>query len=265
MNNIINELIITLEQNIPQLVIMVGSIGLNKGIKKYFLDKELSIKNIKIKESPKILDQKRNFKNIDNPNIKEFVNILDNSLNHVNLNYFYRNIQSVKIKNVDTIKNSRNSNKTVAQYSHFNNLITLSKDASESSIHHELLHLSSSISIDKNSWSGFSQKIDKVCPIGYGLNEGYTALLTNEFFNGGLYSYPFECKIAFLVENIVDQEEIEKLYFEADLKGLISIFEQYSEINSILRFIKDLDFYNEHNGEKHNRKNNKKAYECYDN
>ena len=113
----------------------------------------------------------------------------------------------------------------------------------ENIIYHELLHAVTSYHHKTKNYSGFKQlntKTKKV--IGKFLNEGYTELLTQKLFgpndNGG---YPYEEKVAEIIELIIDQDKMQKLYFNINLEGLINELAKYNNVNKVKQFILNID------------------------
>ena len=113
---------------------------------------------------------------------------------------------------------------------------------------HEFLHLSTS-SYNKKLKLGFCglQQIDylKKETIGYGLNEGYTELLTDRYFNKRVirmtYSYEI-CKFfTSKLEQIIEKDRMESLYMNADLGGLCQYLLNFDDASNIVTFVALLD------------------------
>lgn len=115
-------------------------------------------------------------------------------------------------------------------------------------INHELFHLSTSYYNEKLElgFCGF-QQIDylKKETIGYGLNEGYTELLTDRYFNKRVtrmtYSYKICRFFASKLEQIVEKERMESLYMNADLGGLCQYLLNFDDGSNIVTFVVLLD------------------------
>ena len=111
-------------------------------------------------------------------------------------------------------------------------------------LYHELLHMSSTI-IDKENniaFSGFSQ-IGKNIPIGVALDDGYTELLLYRMFdlNKEHIAYKYEVIISNLIEQIINQDKMSNLYFNANLYELVKELEKYNTKENIIKFLEDLD------------------------
>lgn len=129
-------------------------------------------------------------------------------------------------------------------------------ETTKSVIIHELFHMASSF-YDKNTISarsGFyqytipnSKNSYKLRKIGRGLNEGYTQLMTMKYFSKKekvAKAYPFETNIASILEMIVGEDNMEKLYFKADLMGLVNELQNYASKENIMTFIYYMDIIN---------------------
>lgn len=111
----------------------------------------------------------------------------------------------------------------------------------EKSISHELLHLSSTIINGKIKYAGFNQS-SRDFDIGDGINEGYTSLLDKRYFNTNTDSYNLYQQLVLLIEKIIGQEKMTKMYFEADLYGLIEELSKYCYKDTAYELIKNIDF-----------------------
>lgn len=199
------------------------------------------------------IDEKKILEQQFAPSIIEFINTIKQNISDSDLALFYNNFNNVKT----SVKNFRILNLIFgeyigAQWAPLKNIIELSPDNYKSTINHELFHVSTTY-IDPNSnviFCGFSQlQIKKGNKqIGEGLNEGYTQYLTEKYFPSDslLIAYPYEKRIAEIVELIVGQEKMQSLYFNANLKGLIDVLKQYSSEENVYNFITTLDFLNKH-------------------
>lgn len=121
-----------------------------------------------------------------------------------------------------------------------NQIILLSdhiKDASE----HEFFHMAST-DIDSNNLStGFSLEFDGY-NIGDALNEGYTQLLTERYFNDqNDGSYELEKAFAKNLETIVGNDRMQSLYLKADFFGLVEELTKYYTEYEIEEFLVKLD------------------------
>lgn len=115
------------------------------------------------------------------------------------------------------------------------------------SMSHELIHLFSSTYDDKNrrEFIGFSQRdLDTRFEIGRGINEGYTTLIDERVFpeNYDPHSYTYEMKIAELVELFFeDAKDMQHLFFNHNLPGLIKKLEEYAEREEIISLLYKID------------------------
>ena len=78
---------------------------------------------------------------------------------------------------------------------------------------------------------------------GIALNEGYTEHLNQQHFFPDYFddSYLHEQSIAYEFEKIIGRVKMEKLYFEADLYGLIQELTKYASVEEIITFLRDFD------------------------
>lgn len=121
------------------------------------------------------------------------------------------------------------------------------KDYLEKIIYHELLHAITMIETPNTYFCGFSQasKDNKVI-IGTGINEGYTDYLANKMSNFDIdanpnIGYPYQISVVRLLEFIIGEDKIKKLYLNSDLKGLIEELSKYQNPNEVKNFIINLD------------------------
>ena len=114
------------------------------------------------------------------------------------------------------------------------------------SLHHELLHASSADIRFMNI--GFKIVLKNGLIFGKGLNEGYTELLNNRFFNYTSTSYNYLQKLAKQIENLcTDKENMIEYYFNADIFSLISELMKKISLKEIIDILVDMDMllYNE--------------------
>lgn len=120
------------------------------------------------------------------------------------------------------------------------------------------------------TFSGFEQiNYLKKEVVGLGLNEGYTELLTDRYFNEQVefLSYSYEvCKFfAEKLEQIVEKDRMEKFYINADLSGMCKYLTNFDELQHIMSFIVYLDYLVKH-ASSFNQKKDEPHYEliqCY--
>lgn len=176
--------------------------------------------------------------------INNFLNTLEKNPN-IDLNLFYNNLRTL------SIKEKKNFNRLIflptnmiGSYSLKKNQIALIKTNYNLYIFHELLHCAS-CKRNKNIYStGFFKQFPKTS-IGRALNEGYTSLLEKRYFiqNSTKNTYQNMRFIAHKIEVLIGKDIMEKLYFTADLNGLINEFTKYGKSKrEIIFFIDELDY-----------------------
>lgn len=172
--------------------------------------------------------------------VRKFEYILTNVIDGIDLNLFYNHINSLVFE-----KDLSNDNGLIdyeGVYSLKSNKV-IYQNLCPTVIGHELFHMASSIIDGDREYIGFMQVIvGGEMGIGIGLNEGYTQTLTERYVEKENYSrYPLSQFFVKKIEEIVGKEVMEKLYFKADLEGLIRVLEKYNTRDNILRFINILD------------------------
>ena len=179
------------------------------------------------------------FENDDVKNaIRYFINTLSKNFNENDLLLFYNNINSLKISKMKIDDGS-----TVARYYILRNEILFTDI---NTIYHELFHASTSIYTKNSEICGFWQfnkSLDN--GIGNGLNEGYTELLAERFFNTKDLkndSYQYEKNITEAMERIIGQKKMQTYYINANLKGVINELKNYTSNKEIFTFLNRLDF-----------------------
>lgn len=180
----------------------------------YITKEELNVKNIKI-------EKRENFKyvlNNDIENIKcsNIINVYINKLKDMGL---YNNIQIL-------LYNLQNRDTSLINY-------------------YELFDLSMEIYQNNILYNGFILEKDQYLKsIGYGLNEGYRNILCERFFN--LKSSNEVCQIekyfAKRLEDLIGTEKLQSIHFNSNLYELVDEFKHYDSYESIVKFIKNLDF-----------------------
>lgn len=173
-----------------------------------------------------VMDIKNNFKN------KLGYNYLINS-------YWFDNIRTLRVGYFKPIGND------IAKYYMYNNIIKVKNRKYKNLLYHEFFHMISTKVVGKNIYSGF-QQFENGRIIGFGLNEGYTELLTQRYF-GYIYenssfekTYPVEVHIALMLEKIVGIS-MEKMYKIADQKALVDYLSRYADCKDIEKFILMID------------------------
>ena len=191
--------------------------------------------------------------------VVRFKSVLDNELSHCNNNGFYQNIKSLYITEYQTeqeaidaleekptasaIYDEETNNMAIF---HFNTpkIENYDKRKIEEDIAtHELLHMSTTYKKGIITLCGFYQAIGGKHKIGVGLNEGYTELLNERYFSNTFptASYINQKHLALGIEEIVGKETMEKLYFDANLAGVIEELSNYISKEEALTLIREID------------------------
>jgi len=151
-----------------------------------------------------------------------------------NLNLLNNNIKTVKIKIKYFAPEILSLKFSSGKYSLQKNRIKLIKLFKEGSTNHEFFHLATSFYDPKvqTGFSGFQQSFYFLSKgIGYGLNEGYTELLTKRYFNEEIkyrdYSYDICTFFSSKLEEIVEKDRMENFYMTADLHSLYNYLLQF--------------------------------------
>lgn len=166
--------------------------------------------------------------------IQNFISVIKEKLSYVDLTIYNRNIEELVINETNL------ENGIDGQYSVDGIRIKLLHNDKGRSLTHELLHLASSFLSGEIKFSGFHQVSNKL-NIGRGLNEGYTTLLDSRYFDSSDKSYLVAKVFAETIEKIVGQEKMTKIYFKADLYGLVKELSKYCIENDVYLVIKNID------------------------
>lgn len=265
-----------LEKNIDKQIKNITSKPLSK--KKFKLKKQKN-KTVTIYSKPKVEHVKLNKEDISkikkqplgNELIK-FRKKLYKKFKSENLNLLNNNIRTLKVKIKYIAPEILLLKFASGKYKFKKNKIELIKYFKEGSTNHEFFHMASSFYFKKGklAFCGFQQiNYLKEETIGCGLNEGYTELLTDRYFNeqiiGRSYSYDICTFFAEKLEEIVGKDRMEKFYINADLFGLYNYLLNFDEGSGIVTFLAHLD-YLVHHASYSNRKKYKEHYElieCY--
>lgn len=229
-------------------VILVNSFLPEILLKKYKLKKYNFVNNMsEVELPPKLLecnDSLDEQKIVKKKYAKELLEISNKMLKILpDTRIFLRSINDVKIKKLKYKHVTYNS--VVIEKGFYRPKRNIIQVENPIYLPHELFHLSSSyFDITKNIlYSGFSQVNNKTKTIiGKCLNEGYTALLDERYFKSGSSGYVLEKHFANILEMIVDEKKMFKLYCKADLQGLIVELSKYAESENVIRFINDYEF-----------------------
>jgi hypothetical protein len=248
--------------------------------KRFSLQKDDSSKKIIILDSPPLFDRGYSEKSIrkqrpfPQEQLDRFVNKMKEEMPEEDLKNMYNNLHNLKIQesNIKLIlltllfrltgakgvvggyfspKITRsiivaytpNGEKTVHKLFKSQSAITLEGEYS-----HELLHLSSMIKRGLKSCIGFNHRYTAPyanVSIGMGINEGYTDLLNERFFGVVNDKGIYECFkiISGVVEDVIGKDKMMKLYFSANLNGLIYELAKYSSHEEAKAFIVNCDLF----------------------
>ena len=215
------------------------------------------MKYIAIEKTPKII---RINNEIDINKIKKkpffdkiinFHDVLSNNFKENDLNNFYNNINNLKIyeKSFKLINFVLGKGRE-GLYEPVKNKLCISKECKDdTTLYHELFHMSSSFVKDKLICSGFAQMNSKSNnkTIGVGINEGYTELLTSRYFNNEKpNTYLEQTIICDSLEKIIGKDKMKSLYLNADLYGLVMELNKYISKEDLIGFIYYSDFITNH-------------------
>jgi len=178
----------------------------------------------------------------------EFIDYVD----PVNLEYCFKNINSLNIKNKHTLwehlSNFFSSSFATGSYSpYYNKMELFTKN--KSTISHEFLHMASSANGFPNfcGFSSYKREPEKktIYKFGEGLNEGYTELLNNRIFGYKNYStYINNVKIAKLIECFFDNyRDMEYAYFHTDIGAVYNAFCKYGTKEEFYIVMNNLDYF----------------------
>ena len=153
-----------------------------------------------------------------------------------NLDNYQRNIKTLKIE-ISDFTNRKTNN--AATYNERENKIYLRDLFIDDSFYHELLHVASTKVDEDNIYSGISLNDYNV-----GLNEGFTQLLTEEYFSinkEDTLTYPYETLVAKIIYLIMGKDMLNS-YLQADINGFLNNLSNYLSKEDIQLLINNLDF-----------------------
>lgn len=192
--------------------------------------------------------------------INKFLAVLSKNLPEEQLKFIKKNLNTLKYKEkkgiLMTLMKEAGSYSLKKHEISINNLLNkkidfkisrfhiyssnLSEEEKKLILNHELFHAITTF----EGISGFSQK-----NIGTAINEGYTELINKKIFFNEMKEkdyfkntgYPYEYRIAKIIELIIGEDKMQNLYLNADLNGLINELSKYQNRNKVIQFIKDTD------------------------
>ena len=164
------------------------------------------------------------------PIIHKFIDVIESNFPKECRDNFYHNISNLKLVRKEHLYN------VSGIYDSEENEITY-EDDNNYTLFHELFHMASSTRKNVGFHSDYTKS-------GYGINEGYTELLTRKYFGKDEEdtSYSVELSVASILENVIGEDKMKKLYMTANYYGLVFQLQEYIGDDSI-KFIKLVDQY----------------------
>lgn len=209
--------------------------SLPKSILEYNASKKC-IKDFKFKENVKEI-------------IEHFVSTLGKE-NHIDLSNFYKNTEDFNIVDKSACFHLDHGAKFSTVNKKKKGIVIRSKEIEET-IYHELIHLATFVSWEDIEACGFRQlkyksprKSATIYDIGAGLTEGYTELLSNRHFKDRAVKESYLELVDFsrFIEVLVGKDEMESLFFKANLPGLVNKLQSYASLEQVIKLLKDIDF-----------------------
>lgn len=214
--------------------------------------------DISIKLPPKLVSDNQTIgKEQLNIYIQEFDKIIQEKIPKENLILYNKNksdcnIYDLSLDNI-LLRKMRIKCGFGLYFTKYNNILLMFAKGKETKTiaKHELFHMASSYYDKENKikYSGFYQTdLYKKINFCRGLNEGYTEVLTERYFENGIqkqegtFIYLFCRNVASLFEKIIGQEKMENLYMNANLKDLFFEAEKYNEKEQFLNFNHNMDY-----------------------
>lgn len=188
-------------------------------------------------------EKKKELRIVTKEAIAIFDSVLKKNFDDYDLENWENNLSNLRV-GFDTYKYKR-----AARYEITTNTIYLRKIEYAKYLYHELFHVASSFVSDDVLDSGF-MRLENNHIIGYGLNEGYTELLTERYIDSNLGKdsiYYLEKYYALMLEELIGQKQMESLYLDGNLIGLISILFKYAKEDEVTTFLQGLDDINDRN------------------
>ena len=171
--------------------------------------------------------------------INHFIEVVSQDKD-IDLTTFYNNLKTLGVKT------GKSEYFNMGYDSGTNEIFFDDVEIYKKAIYHELFHVASYKTVGDDALSGLNVwNIKTHMTKGLGLNEGYTEILNNRYFNIG-DGYPLQRIYIERLEQIIDPEVIKKAYFASDLAMLIRELGKYAPIDKINKFISNLDIYTIH-------------------
>lgn len=214
---------------------MINNLKINKIKFKYLLKNIKPVEEIEDKQEITVDIDKLTIDEKYKPYVKEFVKKTSANFNFRNPN---EKLETLTIKQ-KTILQTLLFPTSEAYYNDLNNKIYVGKNIDDS-IYHELFH---AFTIYKknilSTVSGFNYT-NIHTDIARRLNEGYTDLLTNRYFDS-VVSYMIEANIARKTELILGEKNMQNLYASNNLYAIIKSLSKFSSEEEAIAFISSVD------------------------
>lgn len=172
--------------------------------------------------------------------VREFVNRFKTIFNEEQVNNLLANLETLQInKEIPEQKFVFSTYKSLAYYNSRKNEITVETDNDKyikSTLFHELLHTASRRIKGNDYYCGFDIKNY----IGTGINEDYTEYLIEKYFKDNP-SYNRRAIFIHELEEVIGENKLEELYFNADLFSLIKELSILAPKDDIIKLIYDYD------------------------
>lgn len=200
-----------------------------------------------IKKKPNIVNRENALIFKDEKIFSDFIKVMKRT--NFNMEMFYINLNGIKLEEVNRFY--KNKKIFLAEYDMFSNTIRYLKDDFYYGIMHELFHMGSTYLDGLFLYSGFFQEnLVTGESIGIGLTEAYTMILDKRYFPD--YSskkldvigndYVVTSYFVSMIESVVGETIMEKLYSEMDILGLVSILIPLTSKKETFKFLRALDF-----------------------
>lgn len=209
---------------------------------KFLFMKQFNVDIKEIVELPPIIDKEKyetltlsRFILKYQDDILKFTKVLEEKFTKEDLLLLHKNIKTLHLKLVDSLKSN-------GYYDPYENLIVVRKDRYNNTLPHELFHMASSKNFVNDSVCGFHY-ISKGFSIGRALNEGYTTIMADRYFETGISSSAYQREVNYfdVIEDVIGEKELEKLYMNANLSGLIKKLSKYKKEKDVINFIMKTD------------------------
>lgn len=248
------------------LIVCFGYMSIST-FKTYKCYKDFKVKpDISIKLPPKLVSGNQTIsKEQLNEYIQEFDRVVQEKFPKENLILYNKNKSDCNIYDLSIdntlFKKMRIDCGFGLYFEKYNNILLMfvKSKKTKTIVKHELFHMASSYCDKENKiyYSGFQQiDLEKKTNFCRGLNEGYTEVLTERYFENttqkqeGTFIYLFCRNVASLFEKIIGQEKMENLYLNANLKDLFFEAEKYNEKEQFLNFNHNMDYIYKYSFEK---------------